>query len=121
MGLPYDGNRLGNARDLRKNMTPEERHLWYDFLRDYPVKVYKQKIIGPYIVDFYCEAAKLVIEIDGWQHYEPEGQRQDAGRSHYLESLGLTVARYSNREIRREFEAVCCDLHSRIQSAKGSP
>ena len=118
MGLPYNEKRLGNARELRKNMTPEERHLWYDFLRDYPVKVYKQKIIGPYIVDFFCDAAKLIIEIDGWQHYETEGQRQDAERSRYLESLGLTVVRYSNREIQREFEAVCRDLHHRIQ---GSP
>ena len=96
-------------------MTTEERHLWYDFLRGYPVKIMKQKPIGNYIVDFFCESAKLVIEIDGSQHFEEEGQAADAGRTTYLESLGLMVVRYSNREINREFRAVCEQIDRLIQ------
>ena len=96
-------------------MTAEERHLWYDFLKSYPVKIMKQKPIGNYIVDFFCESAKLVIEIDGSQHFEEEGQAADAVRTAYLESLGLMVVRYSNREINREFRAVCENLDRLIQ------
>ena len=96
-------------------MTPHERKLWYLFLRRYPVKIYKQRIIGSYIVDFYCAAARLVIEIDGWQHYEEPGMAYDAERSAFLEGLGLKVLRYSNREIDREFEAVCEDIDRSIQ------
>ena len=115
MSLPHDHKQIDHARSLRKNMTEQERHLWYDFLRNYPVKIYKQKIIGSYIVDFYCEAAKLVIELDGWQHYETEGQQQDGLRTDYLERLGLMVVRYSNREINREFPAVCEALDALIR------
>ena len=107
MSLPYSKQNLNFARELRKNMTAEERHLWYDFLRTYPVKIYKQKILGPYIVDFFCETAKLVIELDGSQHYEPDEQQQDASRSAYLESLGLMVVRYSNADLHRNFRGVC--------------
>ena len=96
-------------------MTEEERHLWYDFLRTYPVKIMKQKPIGNYIVDFFCESANLVIELDGSQHYEEEGQEADARRTAYLEDLGLMVVRYSNREINREFRAVCEELDRLIQ------
>lgn len=71
MALPRNKNLLGHARTLRKEMTKEERHLWYDFLRRHPLKFYRQKTIGDYIVDFYCDRAKLVIELDGSQHYEP--------------------------------------------------
>ena len=119
MTLPYNNGQLDHARSLRKTMTPQERHLWFDFLRDYPVKVYKQRIIGSYIVDFYCDAAKLVIELDGSQHYEPNGQNQDAVRTQYLQSLGLTVVRYSNAEINREFRAVCDALDRLIRSRTG--
>ena len=105
--IPKDNSQLENARKLRRDMTPHERKLWYMFLRKYPVKIYKQRIIGQYIVDFYCAAAKLVIELDGTQHYEESGQSHDAQRSAYLESLGLKVIRYSNRELDREFASVC--------------
>lgn len=105
--LPKDKSLLGNARALRKNMTPEERKLWYLFLRGHPVRFYRQRIIDRYIVDFCCVSAKLVIEIDGSQHYETEGVRADQERDRYLESLGLKVLRFSNREIHREFRAVC--------------
>ena len=73
VGIPKNDALLPNARTLRKEMTPQERHLWYDFLRSYPVKFYKQRIIGPYIVDFYCASAKLVVEINGSQHYDEQG------------------------------------------------
>ena len=62
-----------SAKNLRKNMTNEERHLWYEFLRDYPLRFSRQKILGKYIVDFYCAKAKLVIEVDGSQHFETKG------------------------------------------------
>ena len=115
MFLPHNPNNLNKARQLRKNMTAEERHLWYDFLRSYPAKIMKQKPIGNYIVDFFCESAKLVIEIDGSQHFEEKGQKYDEKRTQYLENLGLKVVRYSNREINREFQAVCEDIDHLIQ------
>ena len=109
---------LENARRLRKEMTKEERHLWYDLLLNYPVKIYKQKIIGNYIVDFYCHQAKLVIELDGSQHYEEEGQAYDAKRTAFLEEKGLSVFRVSNRDIKENFSGVCEAIDHLI---KGSP
>ena len=99
-----------NARSLRRNMTKEERHLWYDFLKSLPCTVHRQKVIGPYIVDFYCAAAKLVIELDGSQHYFPPGKAADAQRDAYLHSCGLTVVRYSNLDVLQNFEGVCTDI-----------
>ena len=107
MNIPKDNTKLEKARKLRKEMTPHERKLWYLFLRRYPVKIYKQRIIDRFIVDFYCASAKLIIEIDGSQHYEERGQTYDMERSAILETYGLKVIRYSNREIDREFVAVC--------------
>ena len=95
------------AKNLRKNMTKEERHLWYDFLRMYPVRFLRQKVFGRYIVDFYCAKAKLVIEIDGSQHFEPSELAKDAERTGYLESLGLSVFRIANNEINQNFRGVC--------------
>ena len=88
-------------------MTPEERHLWYDFLKSLPVTVNRQKVIGRYIVDFYCAKARLVIELDGSQHYDPENQTFDADRDAWLKSLGLTVLRFSNADIHSRFQSVC--------------
>lgn len=99
------------AQKLRKNMTKEERHLWYDFLKGLPVTFNRQKVIGPYIVDFFCASAKLVIELDGSQHYEGKGIKTDMERDRYLNNLGLTVKRYSNNEVNEDFEAVCSDIH----------
>ena len=107
MEIPKDNSKLAAARRLRSEMVPHERKLWYLFLRNYPIKIYKQRIIGSYIVDFYCASAKLVIEVDGTQHYEAQGAAYDARRTAELESYGLKVIRYSNREIDREFSAVC--------------
>ena len=118
MFLPHQEKQLRYARELRREMTAEERHLWFDFLRTYPVKIKKQKPIGNYIVDFFCESARLIIELDGSQHYEDTGKQYDAERTRYLESFGLMVVRFSNLEINREFRAVCEYLDDLIQKRK---
>ena len=102
-------------------MTPHERKLWYLFLRKYPVKIYKQRIIGGFIVDFYCAAARLVIELDGSQHYEPQALAYDAERSQFLTNLGLEVLRFTNREIDRDFRSVCTQIDLTIQKRLPSP
>jgi very-short-patch-repair endonuclease len=98
------------ARELRKNMTKEERHLWYDFLRGYTVRFRRQEIIGAYIADFYCAEAKLIVELDGSRHYDPEGTDCDAQRTVYFQSLGIEVIRFSNLDIWRNFEGVCSSI-----------
>lgn len=115
MPIPKDNTKLEKAKSLRREMTPHGRKLWYLFLRTYPVKIYKQRIIGSFIVDFYCAQAKLVIEIDGSQHYDRNGIAYDAERTAYLESFGLKVLRYSNREIDREFPEVCQQIDTIIK------
>ena len=92
---------------MRKNMTKEERHLWYDFLRSYPVRFSRQKVLGNYIADFYCNQAKLVVELDGSQHCTPEEKQYDEHRTEYLQSQGLTVMRLSNLDVMRQFRNVC--------------
>ncbi len=104
----------GLSKILRKNMTKEERHLWYDFLKQLPVTVNRQKVIGNYIVDFYCADVKLVIELDGSQHFDSKGEAKDIVRDEYLKNLGLTVLRYSNLEIQRNFKGVCDDIWNHI-------
>lgn len=96
-----------NAKTLRKNMTKEERHLWYDFLRDYPVRFLRQKVIDCYIVDFYCHDARLIVELDGSQHYEFAGQKKDEERTARLENRNLKVIRIPNNEVNRNFGGVC--------------
>ena len=95
------------AKQLRKEMTKEERHLWYDFLRDCEPKFVRQKIIGNYIVDFYCAKAKLVIELDGSQHFEDKAMKYDDKRTQFLEQYGLKVVRVPNFEINENFDVVC--------------
>ena len=102
------------SKQLRISMTKEERHLWYDFLKTLPITVHRQKVIGPYIVDFYIASANLVIELDGSQHYEEDGKEHDRKRDDYLAEQGLTVLRYSNREVHQEFENVCADIYRRL-------
>ena len=121
MTIPKDNNQFENARRLRREMTPHERKLWYLFLRNYPVKIYKQRIIGRFIVDFYCAPAKLVIEVDGSQHYQMQGMAYDSERSSFLTSLGLEVLRFSNREIDREFHGVCAQIDLIIQNRLQDP
>ncbi len=107
---------LDVARRLRREMTPQEQRLWYVFLRKYPVKFYKQRIIESFIVDFYCADARLVIELDGSQHYEDKGIKYDAERTKFLEQNGLTVVRIPNNEINRNFDGVCEYLDSVLKS-----
>ena len=94
------------AKQLRREMTKEERHLWYDFLRSYPVRFSRQKVLGKYIADFYCAEAKLVIELDGSQHYEPDNAQKDDERTEFLKGYGLNVLRIPNNEINRNFGSV---------------
>ncbi|MEE0981178.1 MAG: endonuclease domain-containing protein, partial [Acutalibacteraceae bacterium] len=113
-----------NSQHLRKNMTKEERHLWYDFLKSQTCNFNRQKVIGDYIVDFYCAKEKLVIELDGSQHYEEKGKENDTKRDQYLSSLGITVLRYSNYDINTNFEGVCYDISGHINTsstASGPP
>ena len=91
-------------------MTREERHLWYDFLKGLPVNVNRQKVIGPYIVDFYISQWRIVIELDGSQHYELEHKQMDIARDEYLSAMGLSVLRYSNADVRERFQLVCEDI-----------
>ncbi len=94
------------AQNLRKNMTLEERILWYQYLKTYPVQWNRQKVIGPYIVDFFCKRAKLIVELDGSQHYEPETADYDQKRTVYLNSLGYAVLRFSNTDIKTNLSGV---------------
>jgi len=96
-----------NAKKLRKNMTKEERYLWYDFLRTYPVRFLRQKVIDDYIVDFYCHQARLVIELDGSQHFEPHTILKDKIRTEVIKSRNITVIRIPNNEITDNFSGVC--------------
>ena len=95
------------ARQLRKEMTKEERHLWYDFLRSYPIRFSRQKVLGKYIADFYSAEAKLVIELDGSQHSEDSNAQNDSERTAFLEEYGLNVIRIPNNEVNKNFRGVC--------------
>ena len=106
---------LGTARMLRRNLTPQEHKLWYVFLRSYPVKIYKQRIIESYIVDFYCAQARLVIELDGSHHYTQQGKQYDAERSAVLRQYDLLVLRFVNNDVDHHFDAVCQQIHQTIQ------
>ena len=105
------------AQQLRKSATKEENHLWYDFLKDYPIQFNRQKPFGPYFTDFYCDKAKLVIELDGSQHYEGNAPEYDAVRTEYLEKVEkLTVLRFTNRDINTNFEGVCITIDRVVKS-----
>ena len=111
----HNNELTGNARELRKTMTRQEKHLWYDFLRDYPVKFYRQRVIDHYIVDFYCSKAKLVIELDGSQHYTLEGKHYDAVRTEKLEGHDLYVLRFSNYDVDKYFNGVCDTIDAAVR------
>ena len=118
MDLPTvkkNNNLLEIARLLRKNMTEQENHLWYDFLQHYPIKIYKQRIIDDFVADFYCHQARLVIELDGSQHYTPEGKKYDAFRTEIMERYGIEVIRFLNRDIDNNFEGVCYVIDKTIK------
>ena len=103
----YNKNNISLAKTLRKNMTPWERKLWHLFLKTYPIRFQRQKAIGNYIADFYCAKAQLVIELDGGGHYTDSRQIADNERSYQLENMGLTVLRFCDLDIDREFQNVC--------------
>ena len=110
-------NRLTSySQELRKNMTKEERRLWYDFLKSLPLTVNRQKVIGGYIADFYIASVKIAIEIDGSQHFEEENQKADVMRDGFFEQKGIKVLRYSNYEINANFDAVCQDILNNLQN-----
>ena len=119
MTVKKNGQMLPQARELRRDMTPQERKLRYLFLRKYPIKIYKQRIIDSFVVDFYCASAKLVIELDGSQHYTEQGEAYDAERSVCLARYGLEVVRFTNSEIDTEFDAVCRKIHTVILERQG--
>jgi very-short-patch-repair endonuclease len=105
--LPYNPNLVERAKELRKNMTPAERKLWYEYLKDFQFRVFKQRPIHHFIVDFYCPRLKLVIEIDGDSHFTTQSQNYDRERTQLLNGYGLQVVRFTNQEVLSEFESVC--------------
>ena len=105
--LKKNNGLLNVARILRRNMTRQEKRLWYDFLRYYPAKIYKQRIIDNFIVDFYCHSARLAIELDGSQHYTNQGKAHDAERTKILEKHKIYVLRFSNKDVDENFDGVC--------------
>ena len=113
---------ISRARQLRRDMTKEERHLWYDFLRAYVPRFTRQKIVEPYILDFYCSTAALAVELDGGQHYEDAGKAYDERRTAYLQQQGIQVLRFSNLDVMRNFEGVCrqIDIEAKKRLAEKS-
>ena len=112
----YNKGIIPLAKELRANMTPEEKHLWCDFLREYPIRFQRQKTIGNYIADFYCARARLVIEIDGSMHGTDENIQKDRERTEYLESIGLSVIRFTNSDVRKRFEGVCLFIDEQVKN-----
>ena len=106
----YNAKLTPIAQTLRNHMTPEEKHLWYDFLKRLPITVNRQKIIGNYIIDFFIASHRIVIEIDGIQHLTSQGKEADCKRDDDLRQLGFTVLRYSNDAVRNRFNIVCNDI-----------
>ena len=107
------------AKTLRKNMTKEEKKLWYDFLRTYPIRFSRQKVLGKYIADFYCAKAKLVVELDGAGHYTEEQERYDEERSTFLSAYGLSVIRIPNNQIHENFQGVCEYINLIVKQSLG--
>ena len=112
----YNQKNVMYARNLRKEMTPWERKLWYCFLNRYDVRFQRQKPIGQYIADFYCSKAKLVIELDGGGHYEEKAEERDSQRTRYMEQMGIFVIRFCNTDIDRNFESVCMVIDREVKN-----
>ncbi len=110
MSFKYNKDLVGNAQKLRKDMTKEEKHLWYDFLKKLQVTVNRQKNIGNYILDFYISSAKIAIELDGSQHGLSKNRESDRIRDKELFALGIKVLRYNNKDVNQNFSAVCRDI-----------
>ena len=107
------------AKMLRKNMTKEEKHLWYDFLCTYPIRFSRQKVLGKYIADFYCATAQLVVELDGSGHYTEQGKANDEERTAFLEKYGITVIRIPNYRIHKNFRGVCEYIDNEVKRLMG--
>lgn len=118
MGLPRKNNLVPLAYQLKRNATKEERKLWYRFLCTYPIPFRQQKIIGIYIVDFFCNKVRLSIELDGSQHFEKEGMAKDSYRTRYLELLEIKELRFSNYDIWNNFEDVCETIHNEVTTRR---
>ncbi len=108
--LPYNPKLIPIAKEIRKNQTPAEKKLWQDFLRNFPFRVLRQRPIDNFIVDFYCAALRLVIEVDGESHFTEQGKQHDAERTGILEGYGLKVVRFTNVDVLQCFEGVCQEL-----------
>ena len=105
--MRHNSKLTSRAQELRRNMTKEERRLWYEYLRNHPHRFRRQVTCGRFILDFYCAAAKLAIELDGSQHYDPQGIAGDTERTAYLESIGIHVLRFSNADVLNNLRGVC--------------
>ena len=114
MSLKYNKKLIPYAKELRHNMTKQEKHLWYDFLCTYPIRFQRQKVIDNFIVDFYCHKAKLVVELDGGQHYTEEGLEYDTSRSDILKRYDLEVIRFTNTDVDQNFTAVCDAIDEKV-------
>ena len=114
---PYNKSLTEYAQELRKNMTPEEKHLWYDFLKLLPITVKRQYVVGNYILDFFIPSANIAIELDGSQHYEPEAREADRVRDAELETVGIMVIRYLNVEVNKNFDGVITDIMNHLSSS----
>jgi very-short-patch-repair endonuclease len=116
MSLQYNKNLIPRAKELRKDMTKQEKHLWYDFLLNNQIRFQRQKTISQYIVDFYCAKIKLAIELDGSQHYTENGLEYDNERTKLLNAFGVEVIRFSNNDIDKNFNGVCDKINEVIKS-----
>ena len=124
MPLPYKRELIPFAKQLRRNATKQEQHLWYDFLKEYPVKFRRQCAISGFIADFYCASAKLIIEVDGSQHYEEFNKEYDIERSAILSQYGIKVLRFSNSDVDKSFSRICDIIDKTVRqrtSSKGFP
>ena len=114
--LPRNKELKKYSTELRNKATPEENKLWYEFLRTYPIRINRQRIVGNYILDFYCPKARIAVEIDGSQHFEKKSEKYDEDRTHYLEGLGIHVLRFANNEINESFYEVCTVIDQEIKN-----
>ena len=116
MSLEYNKSNITLAKNLRKSATPEEHHLWYDFLSKYKIRFQRQKAIDNFIADFYCHRARLIIEIDGSQHYTKIGKQKDEFRTEILEGYDLRIIRFTNNQINTNFRGVCEYIDSAVSA-----
>ena len=117
----YNAALTPRARELRKNATKQENRLWYEYLRDFRPRFTRQRIIGSYIIDFYCGAVKVAVELDGSQHYEAAAIEYDNSRTRFLESLGIRVIRFTNIDVDKSFEGVCNSITNQVYAVLGQP